>query len=433
MAAKKLDAIIFGATGFTGKYTVLEAVSVLKGLTWGVAGRNPEKLQAVLKEIGAKSKTDLSQTPVVIADVNNESSLLEMAKRCRVVVNTAGPYRFFGEKVVKACIEAGTHHVDVSGEPQYMEQMQLRYNDLAKERGVYVISSCGFDSIPADMGVTFIEKNFDGVVNSVENFVHMGVKGGTKGTGSAALNTGTWESAIFAIANRSESLAIRRKLFPERLPKFQPALKNRSPLSRAAEVDNKVILPFPETDRSVVYRSQRFLYEQEKKRPVQMQAYMTYPSWFAASVVVLFATVIGIMSKFAYGRKLLLKYPRIFSGGMASPEGPSEERMKRTFFRMTMKATGWPKSEKLAESTDQYSTPPSKTLTVKVTGPNPGYGSTCVALLSTAKTILNESDKMPGTGGVLPPGAAFRDTSLITELGKYEHGIKFEVVGNNKL
>ncbi|XP_037730814.1 saccharopine dehydrogenase-like oxidoreductase [Drosophila subpulchrella] len=430
MAAKKLDAIIFGASGFTGKYTVFEAVSVLKGLQWGIAGRNQEKLQSVLKEMGAKSKTDLTQTPIVIADVDNEASLLEMAKRCRIVINTAGPYRFFGEKVVKACIEAGTHHVDVSGEPQYMETMQLRYHDLAKERGVYVISACGFDSIPADMGVTFVEKNFDGVVNSVENFVHMGVKGGTKGTGSAALNTGTWESAIHAIANRSESVAIRRKLFPERLPKFQPDLKARSPLSRAVEVDNKVILPFPETDRSVVMRSQRFLYEQEKKRPIQMQAYMTYPSWFAASVVVLFASVIGILAKFSFGRQLLLKYPSFFSGGMASREGPSEARMERSFFRMTMKATGWPKSEQLAESLDQYSSPPTKTLTVQITGPNPGYGSTCVALLSTAKTILNESDKMPGTGGVLPPGAAFRKTNLISELEKHEHGIKFEIVAN---
>ncbi|KAH8382167.1 hypothetical protein KR009_002109 [Drosophila setifemur] len=432
MAAKKLDAIIFGASGFTGKYTVFEAVSVLKGLTWGIAGRNQEKLQSVLQEMGAKSKTDLSQTPIVIADVNNEDSLLEMAKRCRIVVNTAGPYRFFGEKVVKACIEAGTHHVDVSGEPQYMETMQLRYNDLAKERGVYIISACGFDSIPADMGVTFVEKNFDGVVNSVENFVHMGVKGGTKGLGSASLNTGTWESAIHAIANRSESVAIRRKLFPERLPKFQPVLKNRSPLSRAAEVD-KVILPFPETDKSVVMRSQRFLYEQDKKRPVQMQAYMTLPSWFAGSVVVVFAVVIGILSKFSFGRQLLLDYPSFFSGGMASRNGPSKERMERSFFRMTMKATGWPKSDNLAESTDQYTTPPTKTLTVRITGPNPGYGSTCVALLSTAKTILNESDKMPSTGGVLSPGAAFRNTSLISELGKYEHGIKFEIVENSKL
>ncbi|XP_034664023.1 saccharopine dehydrogenase-like oxidoreductase [Drosophila subobscura] len=425
MEAKKLDAIIFGATGFTGKYTVLEAVSVLKGLSWGIAGRNQEKLQSVLKEMSAKTKTDLSQTPIIIADVNNEASLLEMAQRCRIVVNTAGPYRFFGENVVKACIESGTHHVDVSGEPQYMESIQLKYNDLARERGVYVISACGFDSIPADLGVVFVEKNFDGVVNSVENFVHFGVKGGTKGTGSASVNTGTWESAIHAIANRSESIAIRRKLFPDRLPKFHPELKPRAALSIANEV-GKVILPFPEPDLPVVMRSQRYLYENEKKRPVQMQAYMLYPSRWVAGVVVFLAAVIGILAKFSLGRQLLLKYPSFFSGGMASRDGPSEARMERTFFRMTMKATGWPKSQKLVES----STPLSKTLTVQITGPNPAYGSACVALLSTAKTILNESDKMPSTGGVLPPGAAFSKTSLISELEKHEHGIKYEIVAN---
>ncbi|EDW84136.1 uncharacterized protein Dwil_GK13975 [Drosophila willistoni] len=429
MAAKRLDAIIFGATGFTGKYTVFEAVSVLKGLSWGIAGRNHEKLQGVLKEMGDKAKTDLSQTPIIIADVNNESSLLEMAKRCRIVVNTAGPYRFYGEKVVKACIEAGTHHVDVSGEPQYMETMQLKYNYKAKEKGVYVISACGFDSIPADMGVQFIEKNFDGVVNSVESFVHMGVKGGTKGLGRASLNTGTWESAVHAIANRSESQAIRRELFPDRLPDFSPKLKARPPFSRSTEVD-KVLLPFPETDRSVIMRTQRYLYEHDKKRPVQMQAYLTLPSRLAASVVVFVALIVGIFAKFEFGRQLLLKYPSFFSGGMASRTGPSQARMERSFFKMTMKARGWPKSDRLAEVTDQYTSPPTKELTVRVTGPNPGYGSTCVALLSTARTILLESDKMPDTGGVLPPGAAFAKTSLISELEKHEHGIKFEIVAN---
>lgn len=97
---------------------------------------------------------------------------------------------------------------------------------------------------------------------------------------------------------------------------------------------------------------------------------------------------------------------------------------------MTMKAMGWPKTDKLAEPTDQFTEPPSKSLLIKVTGPNPGYGSTCVALLSTAVTILNESDKMPGNGGVLSPGAAFAKTSLISELEKHEHGMKFEILAN---
>lgn len=426
---RNLDVIIFGATGFTGKYTVYEAVSVLKDLRWGIAGRNREKLQQVLKDMGAKAKKDLSQIPIVIADVNNEASLLDMAKECRIVVNTTGPYRFYGEKVVRACIEAGTHHVDVSGEPQYMETMQLKYNERAKERGVYIISACGFDSIPADMGTVFVEKNFDGVVNSVETFIVNGVKNNAAGGGSAGLNTGTWESAVYGLAHADELSGIRKQLFPERLPKFLPILKHRPLIFKSSEV-NKVCLPFPGSDRSVVMRSQRFLYEHEKKRPVQMHAYIGFSSWIAAITVALFATFFGLMTKFQIGRKLLIKYPSFFSAGFVSPDGPSEERMERTYFKMTIKANGWPSSQRLAEGSDQYTDPPTKTLMVRVSGPNPGYGSTCVALLSAAVTVLRESSKMPNNGGVLPPGAAFSKTSLISELEKHEHGMKFEILAN---
>ncbi|ALC46573.1 CG5167 [Drosophila busckii] len=426
---ERLDVIIFGATGFTGKYTVFEAVSVLKDLRWGVAGRNREKLQAMLKEMGAKAKKDLSQTPMFIADVNDEASLTEMAKSCRIVVNTAGPYRFYGEKVVKACIEAGTHHVDVSGEPQYMETMQMKYNERAREKGVYVVSACGFDSIPADMGIVFVEKNFDGVVNSVETFLVNGARDINADCGKAGLNFGTWESAVYGLAHADELRGIRQKLYPERLPKFYPILKHRPLMFRSSEV-NKVCLPFPGSDRSVVMRSQRYLYEHDKKRPVQMHAYIGFPSWVVAGAVALFATIFGLMSKFKFGRTLLLKYPGVFSGGFVSREGPSEARMERTFFKMTMKATGWPSSQRLAESTDQYTEPPTKTLMVRVSGPNPGYGSTCVALLSAAVTILRDSNKMPSTGGVMPPGAAFSKTSLISELEKHEHGMKFEILAN---
>lgn len=74
-------------------------------------------------------------------------------------------------------MNAGTHHVDVSGEPQYMEQMQLKYNDEANEKGVYIVSACGFDSIPADMGLQFFEKHFDGDVHSVETYLKTWTEG----------------------------------------------------------------------------------------------------------------------------------------------------------------------------------------------------------------------------------------------------------------
>lgn len=422
--AERLDVIIFGASGFTGKYTVFEAVSVLADLKWGIAGRNRKKLEAVLEDMGTKANKNLKNIPIVIADIEDQSSLVEMAKRCRVLVNCCGPYRFYGEPVVRACLEAGTHHVDVSGEPQYMETMQLKYHKQAQERSIYVVSACGFDSIPADMGIIFIEKNFDGVVNSVETYLQSYTKGGSSG-GRGGIHFGTWESAVYGLAHANELRGIRQQLYAEKMPRFEPVLKHR-PLIFRSEIVDGVCLPFPGADRSVVMRSQRFIYEQEKKRPIQMHAYVAFGSYVTACLVALVAVVFGLLAKFSFGRRLLLKYPGLFSFGFISHEGPSEAAMERTYFSMTMKALGWPKTDNNNPPTGS----PSKSLMVRVSGPNPGYGATCVALLSTAKTILKESDKMPGKGGVLPPGAAFAKTSLISELEKHEHGMKFEILAN---
>lgn len=104
---EKLDVIIFGASGFTGKHTVFEAISVLTNLKWGVAGRNRIKLEAILEDIGTKAGKNLMSIPIIVADVDDESSLLQMARRCHVLVNCVGPYRFYGEPVVRACIESG--------------------------------------------------------------------------------------------------------------------------------------------------------------------------------------------------------------------------------------------------------------------------------------------------------------------------------------
>lgn len=263
--------IIFGATGFTGKYTVFEGIKILANMNWGIAGRNRSKLEATLVEMGQKASTDLSHIPIVTADVGNQQSLVQMARECNVVVNCCGPYRLFGEQVIQACLEAGTHHVDVSGEPQFLEGMQLKYHEAAKEKGVYLISACGFDSIPADMGTVFLEQQFDGVVNSVESYIVSRMKG-QKELGS--IHYGTWASAVHAIANMKEVGEIRRELFKTKLPDVSPKLKERPVIHKSS--GNKWSLPFMGADRSCVMRTQRFLYETEGKRPLQMRAYISF-------------------------------------------------------------------------------------------------------------------------------------------------------------
>lgn len=271
---ERLDVIIFGASGFTGKYTIYEGIKLLEGLRWGVAGRSREKLRQTVAEIEKKADKDLSEVPIITADLKDEDSLKQMAERCKVLINCCGPYRFYGEPVVKACIEAGTHHVDVSGEPQYMERMQLEYHQRAQERGVYVVSACGFDSIPADLGTVFLERQFDGVVNSVETYLQVTSK--IPHDGGAVLHYGTWESAIYGLAHANELRPLRTQLYKTRLPNFQPRLKDRMVVHKASFLNGWWAVPFPGSDRSVVMRSQRHFYDTEKKRPIQMKAYVAF-------------------------------------------------------------------------------------------------------------------------------------------------------------
>lgn len=419
---QRLDLVVFGASGFTGKHAIIQVLKLSKEkglLSWGIAGRNEKKLKSVLKDVGDKSGEDLSNIKIIIADVMQEDSLEKMAKSAKVIVNCAGPYRFYGEPVIKACLANGTHHVDVSGEPQYMEKMQLLYHKEAEEKGLYIVSACGFDSIPAEMGLVFLKKNFDGTINSVETYLESWTEGNHKG----GIHYGTWESAVYGLAHANELGSLRRQLFPQRLPKLEPKLKPRSLVHRTNLVEGWCV-PFPGSDKSVMIRSQYHYYEKEKQRPVQINTFVAFRSLIALVAVALVGAVFSLLTRWRCGRSLLLKYPRLFSLGFVSHEGPSEESQENTFFAVNLSGEGW--NEKLAEPLDQFAEPTNKRMIVKVSGKNPGYSATCAMLVGCAFMILTESEKMPGQGGVYPPGAAFAKTSLVNFLG--EKGIKFEVV-----
>jgi len=103
-----------------------------------------------------------------------------------------------------------------------MEKMQLEYHKAAQEAGVYIVSACGFDSIPVDLGVIFAQQNFEGEINSIETYLH-----GESEGGGPSLNYGTWESAVYGAAHWSESRELHSKLYPTKLPKFRTKLKLR--------------------------------------------------------------------------------------------------------------------------------------------------------------------------------------------------------------
>ncbi|KAG6457353.1 hypothetical protein O3G_MSEX010260 [Manduca sexta] len=409
----RLDVVIFGATGFTGKYAVIETIRLKKKypeLTWGVAGRWFNQ---------TNSSEDISGITVIVADVKDESSLKTMCSQAKVLVNCCGPYRWYGEAVVRAAIESKSHYVDVSGEPQFMETMQLHYNEQAREAGVYVIGACGFDSIPNDLGLVYLQNNFKGTLNSVESYLSVRVspeyEAEARKTGG--LHYGTWESLVYGLAHSDELKPLRKKLYPERLPTFKPKLEKRSIIHKR---DGKWCLPFPGADESIVYRTQRTLYENNQQRPAQFKPYVRFSSLLQTLATMFVCIVMFLMSKTGFTRKLLLDYPRLFSLGLASHEGPSEPVMENTTFKFDLYGEGW------EEGADVDATPPNKKMAVKVSGKNPGYGATVTALMLSAITILKEQNKMPSTGGVVTTGVAFKDTDLVKNLN--ENNVTFEII-----
>lgn len=420
---KKFDVIIFGASGYTGKYAIRESIKILKDLNWAVAGRNKEKLENILQEIGIKLNADLSKIPIVVADVMDEKSIREMTAQAKVIVNCCGPYYLYGEIVIKACIESSTSHVDLSGEPQFIEKMQLKYHDLAQEKGIYIISPCGLESIPVEMGIEYMERNFNGTLNSVESYLRMFMNKDYKLSG-ALLNSGTYFSGIQVVANFFELIKIRRQLNYNPLPKLKPKLYNR--LIHKKKIGEKSFwsLPLIEPDPSVVKKTQRHFYEKDNKRPIQIHSYIVVNKLYEVFGFIMIALFILLLAPLKFTRKLLLNYPEYFTFGIFTNQGPKEEIVENMNFEMTLIGRGWKKETFDNMKNNNYGST-DKEVRVVVSGSNPAYGSTSVALLLSAKTILFESSKIPHCG-VITPGIAFKNTTLIEQLKK--HGVSIDII-----
>ncbi|MGB0906228.1 MAG: saccharopine dehydrogenase family protein [Maricaulaceae bacterium] len=154
MADREFDVIIFGATGFTGRL-VAEYIQKTYGadVRWAMAGRSAEKLESVAAEMGVDASV-----PKITADSADAASLSAMAERTKVVITTVGPYQLYGTSLVEACVAAGTDYVDLCGEPAWMHDIIGDYSNKAKASGARIVLSCGFDSIPFDLGVYFLQQ-----------------------------------------------------------------------------------------------------------------------------------------------------------------------------------------------------------------------------------------------------------------------------------
>ena len=152
---RKYDVVLYGATGFVGRQTAAYFAKLdstpeagAKPLRWALAGRSKEKLQAVKAACGPGAK----KAGIVVADAQDAQALEAMARNCRVVLSTAGPFALHGSKLVAACVKHATHYVDITGETPWVHDMIKAHHATAQENGTRIIPFCGFDSVPSDLG-----------------------------------------------------------------------------------------------------------------------------------------------------------------------------------------------------------------------------------------------------------------------------------------
>ena len=206
MGSKKFDIVVYGATGFTGQL-VAEYLAARykndKDLKWAMAGRSLDKLKSVREAVGAPA-----DTPLIAADSSDAASLKAMVDQAKVVISTVGPYQFYGNELVAACAASGTDYIDLCGEPIWMRQMIDKHEAAAKASGARIVFSCGFDSVPFELGAFYVQEEakrvFGAPVTRVKGRVRDmrgTLSGGTAASAKATFDAVAKDLSLVAILN----------------------------------------------------------------------------------------------------------------------------------------------------------------------------------------------------------------------------------------
>jgi len=381
-ANAEFDLIVYGATGYTGRLVaehLAQRYGVGGEVKWAMAGRSQAKLEQVRDEIGAPK-----DTPLVVADAADPAQLEAMVKRAKAIITTVGPYQLYGSELVAACAKAGTDCLDLSGEPNWMRRMIDAHHAEAKASGARILHSCGFDSIPFELGVWFCQETakakLGGAVPRVKGRVRNmrgGLSGGTAASGAATMAAIQKDPSILAIMMSPFGLT----------PGFEgPA----QPSGQTAEEDPDVgpVAPFMMAviNTKNVHRSNLLMGH-------------PYGQDFVYDEMVMGAPGAG-----GPGFTDLGSLP---GGGPKPGEGPTKEEREAGFYDILFVG--------IAKDGRQ--------VRVAVKGDkDPGYGSTSKMLAETAIALVNAPDV---AGGVLTPGAALQGR-LVERLQKHA-GLTFEV------
>lgn len=369
MEARPYDLVLFGATGFTGGLTAeYLARNAPADCRWALAGRNRAKLEALRERLAAVSPA-CAELPILTADSADRASLREVAASARVVISTVGPYLRYGEPLVAACAESGTDYVDLTGEPEFVDEMYLLHHQRAVETGARLVHACGFDSVPHDLGVLFTVGLLPpGGAISVEGFVRAG------GTFSG----GTFASVLTALSRPRAALrAARARRAAEPRPMDRRISTPLGALRHSREA-HAWVLPLPAIDPQIVGRSAAALPAYGRSFRYSHYAAVKWLPIAAGGVAGL--ALLALAAQIPPLRKAL--------GALrGSGSGPSPEQRARSWF--TVRFVGESEGERVV---------------TEVSGGDPGYGETAKMLAESALCLA--FDDLPSTAGQLTTATA---------------------------
>lgn len=392
---QQFDIILFGATSFVGQIMsryMLETYPLDSDVKWALAGRSESKLSTLKSSLGPGAK-DL---PIIVADADNDDSINAMCGATKVVVSTVGPYALYGEPVVKACASQGTDYCDLTGEPQWIAKMLRRYEPVAKISGARIVHSCGFDSIPSDLGLYFLQQQATEKFGQSCEKVKMRVKA-MKGSASG----GTIASMLNLIKEATSDPSLRKMLAnPYALCPDDHPFKARQINLKSASYDEDMrawIAPFvmAAINTRIVHRSNALLNSQYGESFLYDEAMMTGKETRGGINATLLSLGLGGFMVAAalpptrwFMEKLILPKPG---------EGPSEKEQLEGHFDLRF----------VGKTSD------GRELHAKVTGDrDPGYGSTAKMLAQAAVCLAKDIPKEEKPGGFWTPASVFGETLI---------------------
>ncbi|MCC6584189.1 MAG: saccharopine dehydrogenase NADP-binding domain-containing protein [Chitinophagales bacterium] len=392
MENRKYDIVLFGATGFTGSLVAeyfAHNVS-FKKVKWALAGRNTEKLNAIKNKLIAINP-ECEQTDILACNSDDLTSLENVTAQTKIIVTTVGPFAIHGEALVQACVNTGTNYCDITGEPEFVKAVLKQHDIAAKEKGIYIINCCGFDSIPADAGTYYTALQLPAnETKTIKGFVST----------NATFSGGTYASAIGAMATAGKDFSLfssQKKEAKSESTREKKRIKSSIYFDKELK---KWAVPMPVIDPWMVMRTSAYRKEVFGAN-FEYAQFLSMPNLPAAVGLIgtVGALILGAQIKPV--RDLLLQYRK-------SGEGPNQEERDKSYFKLMF----------IGESE-------TKKVITKVSGGDPGYTETSKMLSETALTLLENIGKLPIKGGVLTPAGTL-GSLLIEKL--QSKGIKFEVV-----